>query len=468
MATALPTSPTLRALPRKLTELGRIRIGDREPNKSGKGTHQHKLETFRLTSSNSPLLHFAAGLYGGEVRPWNGEGAPMGEDGRSTHFELYTTVNSLDVLIPTFSAVEVSFEIWSASGCQRRCTGQFITHCPLETARIGAECVCPTDDHARAEAAKVGKACARILRLNVLLPDLPGMGSWRLESKGYYATAELMGTLDMLQMAGQEHSIVEAVLRLEQRSVKRPGTGEGKGTLKFAVPVLWPKYTPRQMLSSAAQRGMLLMEPVDVPRAAGVLAAHIADIIGDQSAVQDALAQARGYAGATQAAPKLRGSERPLILAAIDQAHRDHGQDEMWIGRYWVKMCKRFHVEGIAEEALSEEVLQTLLVEVQAHYATQDALQLRRDGAKEPSGPLDAAPETPGTTTGLPGDADAVLDATATWRQILRANLFALPAEGAMRDECLLALGDPEFADTRGNTLANLVADLADGMEEKG
>jgi hypothetical protein len=116
------------------------------------------------------------------------------------------------------------------------------------------------------------------------------MGSWRLETRGYYATAELMGTLDMLQMAGQERTIIEAVLRLEQRSVKRLGTGAGTGTLKFAVPVLWPKFTPRQMLSAAAERGQLLMAPsLEVtPRLldtaseqAKGLHEHIGDLYGD-------------------------------------------------------------------------------------------------------------------------------------------------------------------------------------------
>src|SRR5262245_1855137 len=107
MATAM-----VRTLPKKLTELGRIRIGDREANKRGDGTHPHKLDTFRLTSSNGSLLKYAAALYGGEVHPWEGEGAPKDEHGRPQHFELYTTANSMDVLIPTMSAVSLSFEIW--------------------------------------------------------------------------------------------------------------------------------------------------------------------------------------------------------------------------------------------------------------------------------------------------------------------------------------------------------------------
>jgi hypothetical protein len=266
----------IRTLPKKLSELGRIRIGDREPNSSGKGTHPHKLDVFRLTSSNGSLLQYAASSYGGEVHPWEGDGAPRDEHSRPTHFELYTTVNAIDVLIPTFSAVSLSYEQWRAGGCEKRCTGEFITHCPLQEALVGTACTCPADDQARAEQAKTGHACARILRLNVLLPDLPGIGVWRLETKGFYGTAELMGTLDMLQMAGQEHNIIEAVLRLEQRTIKKLGTGPGSGTMKFAVPVLWPKYTARQILAGAAN--VLLAAPLAAePKA---LAQNITDLYG--------------------------------------------------------------------------------------------------------------------------------------------------------------------------------------------
>jgi hypothetical protein len=241
-----------RMVPKKLSELGRLRIGERVPNKSGTGTHPAKLANFRLTSANGSLLSFAAERYGGTVEPWDDAWAPKDEHGRPTQFELYTTVNAIEVLIPTFSAISLSFERWSASGCQQRCTGEVILECPLEEALIGQTCTCPADDQERADLAQDGKACARILRLNVLLHELPGVGVWRLETKGFYATAELMGTLDMLQMAGHEHEIIEATLRLEQRSVKRVGKGEGKGTLQFAVPVLWPKTTPRQLLTGAA------------------------------------------------------------------------------------------------------------------------------------------------------------------------------------------------------------------------
>jgi len=48
-------------------ELGRIRIGQTQPTKSGK-SRPAKLDRFRLTSASRPLLERVAALYGGTVR----------------------------------------------------------------------------------------------------------------------------------------------------------------------------------------------------------------------------------------------------------------------------------------------------------------------------------------------------------------------------------------------------------------
>jgi hypothetical protein len=110
-----------------------------------------------------------------------------------------------------------------------------------------------------------------------MLDELPGIGVWRLETKGFYATAILMGTLEMLQRGGHEHEIIKATLCLEQRTVKRVGKGKGKGTLKFAVPVLWPHTTPRTLLAGAVQG---LLTPAAAPQPPALEAA-IADLYGD-------------------------------------------------------------------------------------------------------------------------------------------------------------------------------------------
>lgn len=320
-----------RTLPKKASEMGRIRIGDLEPNKKGGGTHPRKLENFRLTSNNKPLLHLAANLYGGEVQDWSD--APT-----TGQWQLYTTTNSLDVLLPTFSAISISYEVWSGGGCQRRCNGEFITHCPLDGEQVGRACVCPEDEQVRSDLAKDGNACARILRLNVILPDLPGTGVWRLETKGFYATAELLGTLDMLKEAGAEHMMIEALLRLEQRSVKRLVGGQQKTTpLKFAVPTLWPKYTFRQIAAAGQARGLLLAAPVSNARTL-TLGANVGHLYGDDA--QAALETAMGRVAKVEDVG-LSPMDPAEFAFRLDQIYEAGGLTPEECDTQWKRLVKR-------------------------------------------------------------------------------------------------------------------------------
>lgn len=378
-----------RMIQRKLVELGRIRIGDRVPSASGKSTRPHKLLQFRLTSPNRSLLTLAAASYGGEVHPWEGEGAPYDEHDRPTQHELYTATNAIDVLIPTMSALSLSYELWSTSGCQRRCTGEVITHCPLNARLIDTPCCCPDDDHARQDLAVKGKACARILRLNVLLQDLPGMGTWRLETKGYYATAELLGTLDMLRLAGQEHQIIEAILRLEQRSVKRPGTGPGTGTLTFAVPVLWPKWSPRQLLASAAQQGHLLMSPPPHLEPARTLDGTISELYGDPCD-PTAPTSSPPDDGPPEASPSPEVSQLCAQIDAVLAAKGLSSQQRLqWRGR----LCRRHRVPHFAD--IAPGALQGMLTMLEARAAALDPAPEPDDDPPTPA-PVPEEPEEDG------------------------------------------------------------------------
>ncbi len=198
---------------RRMMELGRIRMGDRGP----KGQPQ-RLAHWRLTSASRQLLEAAAAEYGGEVREW--AGAP--DEG---YWELYTETDRLDVILPpVFSAADGSptlpysqwYELWSGGGCQRRCDG-------VTEVLSGKPCLCDPQE----------RACQPTTRMSVMLPRVPGLGVWRLESRGVHAAMLLPATLDLLQYAAAERQFVEAVLRLEQRSVRRDGE-----THRFTVPVL--------------------------------------------------------------------------------------------------------------------------------------------------------------------------------------------------------------------------------------
>lgn len=213
-------------LQKGLRQLGKIRAGDQQPTANGK-MRPAKLTQWRLTSPSYELLAAAAQLWGGDVDVW--KGAPT----EGEQYELYTNTDRLPVRVPPGdAALSQWYEMWNAGGCVRRCDGQM--------EQLGATaCVCPPDHDERSVLAAKGKACKMTTRLNVLLPDIPDIGLWMLESHGYYAAVELAGADEILQLAAERKLMIPAQLRLEQRTVKRPkANGGGIETRHFIVPVL--------------------------------------------------------------------------------------------------------------------------------------------------------------------------------------------------------------------------------------
>ncbi len=197
---------------KRLVEVGRIRMG----NKRANGAPQ-KLEVFRITSRDQARLAEIAGVYGGEVVPWAE---------RDGEFEVITTTAELPILLLPGQALSQWYEMWSAGGCQRRCDG-------VTDVISDGPCQCPPDAEERGKLAAKGKACKPTTRLSVMLPEIPGLGLWRLESHGYYAAIELSATAGMLEQATAGGQMFPARLRIDQRSQVK----EGK-TTRYAVPVI--------------------------------------------------------------------------------------------------------------------------------------------------------------------------------------------------------------------------------------
>ncbi|MFH0917009.1 MAG: hypothetical protein V1912_11285 [bacterium] len=198
-------------------ELGRIRMGVQVKTRSGKMAPS-KLDTFRLTSDSKELLDHVAAEYGGKVEPWT--------DGREA-WQIVTEAVALDIVVPPRNSFERWYELWTAGGCQRRCTGE-------REVLSDQPCMCPSDPSERAELAAKGEACKPSVYLNVMLPRIPDLGVWRLVSHGYYAATELAGTAELLAALAANGRLISARLRLDQRVVKRPG----KPPNHFAVPVI--------------------------------------------------------------------------------------------------------------------------------------------------------------------------------------------------------------------------------------
>lgn len=211
---------------RRFRELGRLRMGALERPAGGK-PRPVKLATWRLTTRWRHLLDAAVELgIGGEVRPWEAPDGPQ--------FELITDTDRLDVIVPPGDVLSQWYELWTGGGCQRRCDGVTMILDNGKTADRG--CRCPEDPAEREAAAKANPptACRPTTRLIVMLPGLPDLGVWRVESHGYYAAVELGGAANLVELATRQGTLIPAALAIEPRRVKRAG----EKVRRFAVPVL--------------------------------------------------------------------------------------------------------------------------------------------------------------------------------------------------------------------------------------
>jgi hypothetical protein len=219
---------------RRAAQLGRIRIGQQvatgRVDKNGNPIlRPSRLETFRLTTPSRATADEVARLLGGTVHPF--------EHARTAgQWEVVTDLSSLPVMVPPVGALSQDYELWTAAGCVRRCDSV--------TDRVsGQPCLCPSDPQRRQEMAQNGGACKAVTRLNVMLPDLPGLGLWRIDTHSYYAAVELGGVAPLLEEAAAQGVSVPAELAIEQREVRRPG----QKPKHFPVPVLRVLTTLRQM-----------------------------------------------------------------------------------------------------------------------------------------------------------------------------------------------------------------------------
>lgn len=201
---------TVLEVQKRMRELGRIRLGEQVESSSGK-KRPSRLERFRLTSPSSELLEAAAELYGGKVQEW----ADAPTEGRQ--YELKLTAERLEVIVPPQPIAEGQYlELFSAGGIKRRCDGR--------TELIsGKECLC--DPGAR--------ECQITTHLLVILPEVPGLGVWRLVTHSWHAAAELVGQVELLERIAQAGTMPRAQLAIEGRTKRVDGQ-----TRHYVVPVL--------------------------------------------------------------------------------------------------------------------------------------------------------------------------------------------------------------------------------------
>lgn len=231
---------------RQARELGRLRTGYSVPNSDpNKRPRPVKSKTWVLSSHAEHYVTAAAEAWGGKVERWQpqGNGAPQ--------FRVITDAEQIDALLPPGDPLSQANEMWNKGGCMRRCDGQIeqISRRP---------CVClaehgPDWHLLRQDIRTKDKVCAATSRMNVVLPDMPDVGVWRVETHSFYAANELAGTVDMVLSGTGGKGLVPVTLRIEPRT--RVAGGQTK---HFPVVVAELRVTTRQALTGPLPTALAL------------------------------------------------------------------------------------------------------------------------------------------------------------------------------------------------------------------
>ena len=435
----------MQTLIRRLNEVGKIRIGCQVPIEQGRNTGKprpERLKHFRLTSNSLSALRLASATYGGEVQPWRipPEWKDLPQMRTPDHqFELYTTTDTLNVLMRGDSLLDTSFEMWDGAYCARRCDGEYILH-DGHGALTGMECQCPSDPEQRKALAAQGKACLAVSRIAVLLEGMP-VGQWRLDTRGDNTPAEVRGLQDMLAGCQVSQAVLKATMRLEFRTSHVMRQGQ-KQTHHYSCVVIEPCYTAEDLLiAGQRQAAHLLSLPDETTKA---LPEHIADLTGDLPTVHPLWAQMRHLYSA---------AGRVSEYAAF----------ETWALR---------RVPGAQTLAdIPAAQVEALFARVKEKFFIVSAAQQRQEEAQKAEAVSQSTPLAE-TNLGDPGQEKTGLSSSA-WRDTLIAHMRALDDLAVDDDDaevrelakrCGLALR-PDTADSEGLACAAAVLDVLENKE---
>lgn len=293
----------------RVQEIGRIRMGEK-----GQRGAPVKLKTFRLTSNDRRVLEAAANIYGGRVAEW--KDAP--DEGM---WQLTTEVSELDILIPrSLRSISQSWELWAGGTCERRCDGRI-------ESLSDQPCICGPDRG-------TGDGfCDILTRISIILPRLPGLGMWRLDTSGFHAATTIPSTVDLL-LALDPRPMVPAVLRAVQASSKVRGADGKVVTHRFVRPMLdAPGITIGQLVGAAAEPQLLgegsasTTPPTAQERAARLRAEHQAARCpelppddGEQCARVEGHAELhRNHDGVTWAQPVTEAPSAPEAVVVVSE-----------------------------------------------------------------------------------------------------------------------------------------------------
>lgn len=293
---------------RQLAEQGRLRLGYTVTAKSGKSAPKAST-TWIVTSHSRDLVEKAAELWGGAVEEWQPQGSG------AKQWRVITDATTIDAILPPGDPLSQAYEMWNRGGCVRRCDG-------VTEQLTGSPCPCFAQFGDDWYEQPTGTVCDSKSRLKVLLPDMPGLGSWRVETGSYYATDEMAGMVDTIRGAVGDAVLVPVQLRIEPRT--RVAGGQTK---QFVVPVLELRGVTAGALLGGEYEGLraVAATPDRAAIGTGSVSDEMIDRIADARSVDDLRAIWREAYQRGQLGSELR----ELITAAVAdrQGESGGGQD---------------------------------------------------------------------------------------------------------------------------------------------
>ena len=253
---------------RQLAEQGRLRLGYMTEGRNNK-MRPVGSETWIVTSHSEEYVRAAAGLWGGTVEQWQ----PQGNGAQQ--WRVFTEARQIDAILPPGDPLTQAYEMWNRGGCQRRCDG-------LTEQFSGSPCICLAEYGDRWFENDPTKVCVSKSRLKVILPEMPGLGAWRVETGSFYATDEIAGIVDAIRAAVGEQQLVPVRLRIEHRT--RVAAGQTK---QFMLPMVELRgATAGQILSGVVERQAL----ASANQRQAIEASRPAIESGEQPSIEDAVA----------------------------------------------------------------------------------------------------------------------------------------------------------------------------------
>lgn len=195
----------IRTIQQQARELGRLRTGTYEKPERGKG-HPVRSRTWILTSPAEHYVEAAATEWGGKTEKWQ----PQGNGAQQ--FRVVTDAVAIDAILPPGDPLSQSLEMWTKGGAARRCDGytELLSDSP---------CRCVEDWGPEFHAiAPKDETCKMTTRLGVILPSMPDIGVWRVETHSFYSANEIAAAVDMMRAAVGPKALVPLTLRIEQRT----------------------------------------------------------------------------------------------------------------------------------------------------------------------------------------------------------------------------------------------------------